>query len=115
MDERLQKALSFSNYQYTLSNQRRVLREKLDSSLLYGYNSGIFVVNESLISFVRLLVDSGRTHLPILDSNRNPILIENTEEFLEKILDVYYSAVLDYYNEYEKIKKNRTVEKLIDL
>jgi hypothetical protein len=92
-----------------------MLREKLDSSLLYGYNGGIFKVDESLISFVNFLSDQGRANIPILDSNKNPILIENLKEFLDEILNVYFSAVLDYYNEYEKIKKNRTTEKLIDL
>jgi hypothetical protein len=115
MDDRLQKALSFSNYQFTLTNQRKMLREKLDSSLLYGYNGGIFKVDESLISFVNFLSDQERANIPILDSNKNPILIENLKEFLDEILNVYFSAVLDYYNEYEKIKKNRTTEKLIDL
>jgi hypothetical protein len=115
MDDRLQKALSFSNYQFTLTNQRKMLREKLDSSLLYGYNGGIFKVDESLISFVNFLSDQERANIPILDSNKNPILIENLKEFLNEILNVYFSAVLDYYNEYEKIKKNRTTEKLIDL
>jgi hypothetical protein len=115
MDDRLQKALSFSNYQFTLTNQRKILREKLDSSLLYGYNGGIFKVDESLISFVNFLSDQGRSNIPILDSNKNPILIENLKTFLDEILNVYFSAVLDYYNEYEKIKKNRTTEKLIDL
>jgi hypothetical protein len=91
------------------------LREKLDSSLLYGYNGGIFKVDESLISFVNFLSDQERANIPILDSNKNPILIENLKEFLDEILNVYFSAVLDYYNEYEKIKKNRTTEKLIDL
>jgi hypothetical protein len=91
------------------------LREKLDSSLLYGYNGGIFKVDESLISFVNFLSDQGRSNIPILDSNKNPILIENLKTFLDEILNVYFSAVLDYYNEYEKIKKNRTTEKLIDL
>ena len=115
MDDRLQNARSFSNYQFTLTNQRKMLREKLDSSLLYGYNGGIFKVDESLISFVNFLSDQGRANIPILDSNKNPILIENLKEFLDEILNVYFSAVLDYYNEYEKIKKNRTTEKLIDL
>jgi hypothetical protein len=115
MDDRLQKALVFSNYQSTLSNQRRILREKLDSSLLCGHNGGVFKVDETLISFVQFLSSQNRNHIPILDSNKNPILIEDMSAFLEKILDVYFSSVLDYYNEYEKIKRNRTVEKLIDL
>lgn len=116
MDDRLKSALSFSNYQNTLTNQRRLLREKYNSSLLIGYNGGIFEVNQSLISFVNFLISKDRKeNFPIIDSNQNPILIENMEMFLEKLLNVYVSASLEYFNEYEKIKKNRSVEKLIDL
>jgi spore coat protein CotF len=114
MDPRLSEALSFSNYQNTLSTQRKILREKLNSSLLYGYNGGIFKVDESLISFTQLLASQNRSNLPILDSNKNPILIQDMKYFLDEILNVYFSAVLDYYNEYEKIKKSRSVEKLVD-
>ena len=116
MDERLQNALTFSNHQSTLSTQRRILREKLDSQLAYGHGGGIFLINETLINFIQFLISQGRTSdIPILDSNRNPILISDVQSFLDDILGIYFSSVLDYYNENERIKKNRSVEKLIDL
>jgi len=116
MDDRLKSALSFSNYQHTLTNQRRLLREKYNSSLLFGYNGGIFEVNQSLINFVNFLISKDRKeNFPLIDSNQNPIMIENLESFLDNILNIYVSASLEYYNEYEKIKKSRSVEKLVDL
>ena len=116
MDERLQNALSFSNHQTTLSTQRRILKEKLNSSLTYGHNGGIFIIDETLINFLQFLISKERTqNVPLLDSNKNPILIHDVEIFLEEIIGVYFSAVLSYYNEYEGIKKRRTVEKLVDL
>lgn len=116
MDERLQNALSFSNHQTTLSTQRRILKEKLNSSLTYGHNGGIFLIDETLINFLQFLISKGRVEfVPVLDSNKNPILINNVESFLDEVIGVYFSAVLSYYNEYEGIKKRRTVEKLIDL
>ena len=33
MDERLEKALDFSNYMITLNNQKRVLRERFEEGL----------------------------------------------------------------------------------
>lgn len=116
MDERLKKALSFSNYQNTLSNQRRVLKEKLNSSLIYGFNGGIFKVDQQLINFVGYLISIDRkNNIPILDSNQNPIMIEDLENFLNQITDIYFSVVLEYYTDYEKIKKSRSVEQLVDL
>lgn len=116
MDDRLKKALEFSNYQNTLSNQRRILKEKLNSSLVYGYNGGIFKVDRELINFVNYLISMDRkSNVPLLDSNQNPIIVENLESFRDQVTDIYFVAVFDYYTEYEKIKKSRSVEKLIDL
>jgi hypothetical protein len=116
MDDRLKKALEFSNYQNTLSTQRQILKEKLHSSLMYGYNGGMFKVTDNLISFVQFFIDQERiSDIPILDFNENPILIKDLIEFKESILNVYSAAMFTYYSECEKIKKNRTIEKLVDL
>jgi hypothetical protein len=36
-------------------------------------------------------------------------------KFRDEIFDRYFSASFEYMSEYEKIKKSRTVEKLVDL
>lgn len=114
MNDNLKQALDFSNYQITLSNQRKVIKEKAESKLTFGSNGGIFKIDRSLITFVQMLIDQGRTeNVPLLDINDNPILISNLESFRDEILDRYFSVVLDYYNEYQEIKKSRSVEKLI--
>ena len=42
MDDILKKSLDFSNFQATLTTQRKVLKEKLDAGLTLGYAGGIF-------------------------------------------------------------------------
>ena len=37
MDEKLSKALDYSNYMVTLNNQKRLLTEKYQEELLYFY------------------------------------------------------------------------------
>jgi len=114
MNENLKKALDFSNYQITLSNQRKTIREKTDAKLTFGSNGGIFKIDRSLIVFVQMLIDQGRKeNVPLIDVNENPILISNLETFRDEILDRYFSTTLEYYNEYQTIKKSRTVEKLV--
>lgn len=114
MNENLKQALEFSNYQITLSNQRKVLREKAESKLTFGSNGGIFKIDKALITFVQMLIDKERTeNIPILDINENPILIKDLVKFRDEILDRYFSVTLEYYNEYQEIKKSRSVEKLI--
>lgn len=116
MDAQLQKALEFSNYRQTLSIQRKLLKEKLESKLTFAQSGGMFLVDRSLISFVQLCIDQGRTSgVPLIDINNNPVLIDDLIKFRNEIFDRYFLANLEYLNEYEKIKKSRSVEKLVDL
>jgi hypothetical protein len=116
MEEVLKKALDFSNYNQTLNVQRKAIKEKLEARLTYGHNGGVFKIDRSLISFVQMLVDQERIeNVPLIDSNNNPIMIPDLNKFREEIFDRYFSATLEYLNEYEKIKKSRSVEKLVDL
>jgi hypothetical protein len=116
MEEQLKKALDFSNYRQTFSIQRRTLKEKIEAKLTYGHNGGIFKIDRSLITFVQLLIDQGRVSgVPLIDANENPILIDNLETFKDEILDRYFTSTLEYYEQYQELKKSRSVEKLLDL
>ena len=85
MDDRLQTALDFSKYRQTLAIQRKLLKEKLQARLTYGTAGGIFYIDRSLISFVQLCIDQGRvSNIPLIDSNENPVLIDDLVEFKEK-------------------------------
>jgi hypothetical protein len=116
MDDILKKALDFSNYRQTLSIQKRLLKEKIDAKLTYGYNGGIFKIDHTLITFVQMLVDQGRKNdVPLLDSNNNPILVNDLEKFKDEIFDRYFSSLYEYLEKDNEIKKSRSVEKLVDL
>lgn len=115
MEEILKKALDFSNYNQTLSIQRRVLKEKFNAQVTFGYNGGIFKIDKSLIVFVDMMINNKRTDLILVDINENPVLIDDLEKFKNEILDRYFVATYEYHNEYQKIKKNRSVESLGDL
>jgi hypothetical protein len=116
MDDRLKAALDFSNYRQTLAIQRKTLRERIEGKLTYGHSGGIFKIDRSLLVFVQMLIDQGRTeNVPLIDQNENPILIANLEAFRDEILDRYFTSTYEYHTEYEKIKSSRTVEKLLSL
>jgi hypothetical protein len=116
MDEQLRKALDFSNYRQTFSIQRKILKEKIEGKLTFGFGGGIFKIDRSLITFVQMLLDKQRTTgVVLLDQNENPVLIDNLENFLNEILDRYFTATNEYFEQYQELKKSRSVEKLVDL
>lgn len=116
MEDSLKKALEFANYRETLSAQRKILKDKIAINLIYGYNGGIFKINQTLISFVQTLINKNRTNnVVLLDENYNPILISDLNEFFDEILSRYFEYTLEYYEQYQKIKKSRSVESLVNL
>lgn len=115
MQEPLKKALDFANYQQTLSIQRKSLKEKIEAKLTYGFNGGLFYIDQTLLTFVEMLCLKGRTNsVVIIDSNKNPILIENLESFRDEIFGRYFEATNEYFESYQNIKKSRSVEKLLE-
>lgn len=116
MDQQLQKALEFSNFQQTFSVKLKTLREKIDGKLTFGYNGGLFKIDRPLLTFVQSLCQAGRSeNVILLDSNNNPILIENLEELKEEIYDRYFTSMNEYYNEYTALKKSRSVQRILDV
>ena len=116
MQEEFQKALDFSNYRQTFAIQRKTLKEKIEAKLTYGHNGGIFKIDRILLNFVEMLIYKDRSEdVVILDVNENPILIKNLVEFREEIFDRYFTATNEYFEEYQKIKKARSVESLLEV
>jgi hypothetical protein len=116
MQEEFQKALDFSNYRQTFAIQRKTLKEKIDAKLTYGFNGGIFKIDRELLNFVEMMIYKDRSeNVVILDVNENPILVENLVDFREEIFDRYFSATFEYHEEYQKLKKARSVEKLLEV
>lgn len=115
MNEEFKKALDFSNFRQTYSIQRKSLKEKIDAKLTYGHNGGIFKINRSLLNFVQMLIDQGRTEgVVLLDVNENPVLIENLNQFKDEVFDRYFSTTLEYFEENQKLKQSRSIEKLTE-
>ena len=114
MDQQLKAALDFSNYQQTFSIQKKVLKERISAKLTYGFNGGLFRIDRTLLTFVDMLCTKGRTSgVVLLDANENPVLVDNLETFREELFQRYFEVTNEYFDQYQKIKKSRSVEKLI--
>lgn len=116
MNADLEKALQFANYRKTVSMQMKILKEKIDARLTYGHNGGLFKIDRSLLAFVQMIIDQDRLHgVALLDSNEVPVIIQDMTVFRDEIMDRYFSAVLEYSEKYQQLKKSRSVETLVQL
>tara|TARA_B100000780_G_scaffold79409_1_gene53904 strand:+ start:687 stop:1040 length:354 start_codon:yes stop_codon:yes gene_type:complete len=114
MDERLEKALDFSNYMVTLSNQKRLLAEQYQEGLIYFYNGSQFTITRELITFVSTMVSAEQDEIVITDDNNIPCMVEDLSGFYGNIIDIYTSASNTYHSAYLKLKTSRSVEKLVN-
>lgn len=115
MEERLQKALSFSKYRQTLNSQLQALKIQVETELTVSVNGGIFNVTTDFICFLDLLIRKGQTEVTLLDKNNTPVKIDNITDFFDDVLSKYFEITNDYLVEYERIRKSRSVSKIIDI
>jgi len=115
MDERLNKALEFSNFLATQNNQKRIFLEQYNENLVHYTHGHKFTVTQELINFCYALSQLTSSTTIVLDDNNIPFTVNNIEEFTKELLGVYTFASRKYANDYETIKKNRSVQGLVDL
>ena len=113
MDERLKKALEFSNFMVTLDNQLRNLREKFNQDAIYYHNGGQFTVTKELISFCDTMVDKNQKTIVLVDDNEMPVQIEDLEIFVDNLVDNYVQSSNSFLNDYNILRKKRSVEFII--
>jgi hypothetical protein len=115
MDDRLEKGLSHANYALTVSRQKKNFKERYSVSLQHSINGGTFLATPNLISFVDLLIRQGNEESVLVDENENPIEIADLVKFLENLMFAYHGATNEFFSNYEKLRKSRTVKGLVGL
>jgi hypothetical protein len=113
--QRLEKALNFSNTMKTFNLNKNNLKVKTQNLLSFSTAGGSFSVDQSLISFMNFVVSSGKTEITLLDKNEIPIHIEDTSKFLDEVSSLYFEVVNDYYHDYQKLRSSRKIEKVLEI
>jgi hypothetical protein len=108
--ENLEQALSFANYQTTLTHQRKLLTQKFQESSVIAYNGGLFKLTLEFIGAVKLFQPPY-----VLDSNGTPVKIEDYETFIAEIEEAYKKAVESYGKEFSALRLKRNVKSLVEL
>jgi hypothetical protein len=110
--ENLEKALSFANYQSTLTQQKKVIKQRFDDACVFPWNGGLFQLTlEFLGGLQSLQTNTGW----VVDMNGNPIWISDAEFFCQSAYKQYTDAVTIYGTAYEELKKQRSVNKLVGI
>ena len=116
MDERIEKAFDVANYFVTLSNQRRIILEEFTQQTIFYINGATFIIDPTLINYTKIMLDLGHVQdVPFVDVNKLPVIINNVQEFFDKINDIYFTALNKYAAKYGEISSKRNVKDIIGL
>lgn len=115
MVENLDKSFELASALTALSNQKRILYEEYQQSLLYFYNGGTFKINKELISFLNVLKSNNNDTCVLIDDNSLPIEIENIANFLATVLDQYSRCSNLYLAKYQTLKNQKNLSSILDL
>lgn len=90
-----------------LSFDRAVAKKNLlaraESELITVYQDHIFRADAVTIATVRALMES-QDYFFILDSNSNPVRIDNPQQFLDLLIQQQQSALNTYHQTYQSLK-----------
>jgi hypothetical protein len=109
LDQQLEAALSFAQYQTTLNQQRRLLKEQFETDTVVAYNGGLFKVTQEWLASI------DKESNWILDMNRNPVMIADPNELYELARTAYQTALAEYGDAYQQLRRQRSVKSLTDL
>ena len=113
MDERLEKALAFSNYRVTIDNRKKAIKRRYETMSVVYYKDGVFVADPHTISFVTALSIDNESAV-ILDEKDRPIDVDDLLAFKQQLLETYHTAINEYSSEMKKLAKARDVKKAMD-
>ena len=91
MDERLEKALEFSNYRMTIENQKKNLKLRMETQQTFMHERGTWRADQQLLSFIQTLLTNDIDSSVLQDSRGNPIELSNLKEFQEIAIGKYLS------------------------
>lgn len=116
MDERLRSALDVANLMTTFNLQKELIKQKYLSELTYYIDGYSFKIDRELVNFLNTLVQVGAdSDIVILDSFENPYMIDDVKSFRDQILEIYFENTNRYYYDYIKLKKDRSITKMVDI
>ena len=115
MDERLEKALNFSNFLDTQNNQKNIFYKQYQENLIHYAFGHKFVASPQLINFLYTFIQEQENTCVLIDENNTPVEIPDVKSFAKELLGVYVFASRKYAKDFNDIKTHRSVEGLTNL
>jgi hypothetical protein len=114
MDDRLEKALAFSQYRKSIENRKKALTRRFKNMLVVNHTNSTFCADAATIGFVTALLADGHTESILVDDRGNTVQIDDLADLKTNLMSAYFAATNEYSIEMAKLAKARNVKKAMD-
>lgn len=97
---------SQAEYAYEHAIAKKNLQQRLQARLNVSYNGGFFTVTKELICFLNMM---GTVDTVLIDDYQTPVKV-NSLELCRKMTARYQEIMNEWADEYETLKKKRTIK-----
>ena len=112
--ESLDSAFDFANAMYSYNLAKDNIKLKIANRLVYSVNGGTFSVTTEFLNFLCFALQHGEDSTIMLDNNKNPILIPDVEESLDKAKTIYNTVMAQAYEELKQLESSRNIKQVFD-
>ena len=90
-----------SDRSYRIAINKKNALEKARSSMLLAYSGHLFQVDAQMFNLVQVL-KSKQQKFVVLDSNDNPMMVQDADDFLDKLIEKQQEALNIYHQAYNE-------------
>ena len=88
-----------SDTSYRIAINKKNALEKARSSMVLAYSGHLFKADAQTINLVQVL-KSKHQKFVVLDSNDNPMMVEDADDFLDRLIEKQQEALNTYHQSY---------------
>tara|TARA_Y100001937_G_scaffold49969_1_gene69575 strand:- start:1102 stop:1416 length:315 start_codon:yes stop_codon:yes gene_type:complete len=88
-----------SDRSYRIAVTKKNALEKARSSMVLAYSGHLFQADAQTINLVQVL-KSKHQKFVVLDSNENPMMVEDADDFLNRLIEKQQEALNTYHQSY---------------
>jgi hypothetical protein len=96
------KKISQKNFDIALAKQNEI--EKARSRMIMAYEGHLFLANSETINYVSCMKGL-KDSFVILDTNENPVLIDDPAQFLDRLITKNQEVLNSYLQAYKNFEK----------
>ena len=102
----IEKLKAQSDLAHNISIEKKTALEKMHSRQTMVYNNQIFRANPETICLVKILAEANPgKKIYLIDTNNNPCEIQNSADFLNRLIERNQESVNEYHRYYSRFRR----------